>query len=56
MSEVIIVGDTTYSTHARLTPIEGLWEGMVEIVTSALRTFHVCDGVHDTPRVPSEKL
>jgi hypothetical protein len=47
MPEVFTVGDTTYYTHARLTPIGGLWEGTVEIVTSTLRTIHVCGGVHD---------
>jgi hypothetical protein len=47
MSEVITVGDATYLTHARLTPIGGLWEGTVEIVTSTSRTVHVCGGVHD---------
>jgi hypothetical protein len=46
MPEVITVGDTTYYTHARLTAIEELWEGTVEIVTSTLRTLHVCGGVH----------
>jgi hypothetical protein len=47
MPEVITVGDTTYYTHARLTPIGGLWEGTVEIVTSTSRSVHVCGGVHD---------
>ena len=47
MSEVLIVGDATYYTHARLTPIGGLWEGAVEIVTSSVRTVQVCGGVHD---------
>jgi hypothetical protein len=47
MSEVIFAGDVTYHPYARLTPIGGLWEGAVEIVTPATRTTHVCLGVHD---------
>jgi hypothetical protein len=47
MPEVIIVGDATYYTHARLTPIGGLWEGTVEIITSTVRTVQICGGVHD---------
>jgi hypothetical protein len=47
MSEVILAGDVSCYPHARLTPIGGLWEGAVEIVTPATRTTHVCIGVYD---------
>lgn len=46
MDEVIFAGDETYFPHARLTPIGGLWEGAVEIVTPYGRTTLVCAGVH----------
>lgn len=47
MDEVIFSGDETYYPHARLTPIGGLWEGAVEIVSPNGRLTLVCAGVHD---------
>ena len=47
MSEVVFAGNVTYYPHARLTPIGGLWEGAVEIVTFTEPTIYVCTGVHD---------
>jgi len=47
MDEVIFAGDETYFPHARLTPIGGMWEGAVEIVSPNGRVTLVSAGVHD---------
>ena len=47
MKEVIFTGDSTYFPHARLTPIGGLWEGAIDVVSPNGRLTLVSVGVYE---------